>query len=87
MPHARPSCSAVRSLGTSTTEATVPHELGIDAVVVVRQDDAQADDVAPRDLGELRSTFVGHRPGRLADHLEQAFDRQPRHTIRLPRLP
>lgn len=51
----------------------LPDLTGIDAVIVMREQDPQRRDVAPIDLRVPGFELVGQRRARLADDLQQAF--------------
>jgi integrase len=76
--------SQVRGQSRYLASRDDPYLVRVDAMVVVRENDAQADDVAPWHFRMLGPEFVGQRVGRFSDDLQQALRRQLPEPVLVP---
>src|ERR1700722_10384915 len=64
-----------------------PHLVRVDSMVVVREHDPQADDVAPGNAGMLRAEVLAEGVRRLADDLQETLHREPPDPVLVPGVP
>src|ERR1035438_1744655 len=74
------------SRGTSVA-GDHPHLVRVDSMVVVREHDPQADDVAPGNAGMLRAEVLAEGVRRLADDLQKTLHREPPDPVLVPSVP